>query len=104
VAAFTPVLVLEDMVNIGTLFAFVVVCAAVLILRVKRPEAKRPFRCPGLFLVAPLGIAVNLFMMVVLSPWTWLRLVVWLFIGLMIYFGFGYWNSSLGKREAASQQ
>src|SRR5438874_1233843 len=48
VAAFTPVLVLEDMVNIGTLFAFVVVCSAVLILRVKRPDAHRPFRCPGL--------------------------------------------------------
>ena len=44
------------MVNIGTLFAFVVVCAAVLILRIRRPDATRPFRCPALFLVAPLGI------------------------------------------------
>ncbi len=75
VAAFTPILVLEDMVNIGTLFAFVVVCAAVLILRIKRPDAHRPFRCPLLYIVAPLGIAINLILMLFLSLETWLRLV-----------------------------
>ena len=57
VAAFTPIVVLEEMVNIGTLLAFVIVCGAVLLLRIRRPEATRPFRCPALFLVAPLGIA-----------------------------------------------
>jgi APA family basic amino acid/polyamine antiporter len=98
VAAFTPIGDLEKMVNIGTLFAFVVVCAAVLILRIKRPDAKRPFRCPGLFLVAPLGILVNVTMMLFLPLITWLRLVVWLGIGLLIYFSYGYFHSSLGKQ------
>jgi APA family basic amino acid/polyamine antiporter len=98
VAAFTPIGDLEKMVNIGTLFAFVVVCAAVLILRIKRPDAKRPFRCPALFLVAPLGILINVTMMLFLPLITWLRLVGWLVIGLVIYFSYGYYNSSLGKQ------
>ena len=93
VAAFTPIADLEKMVNIGTLFAFVVVCAAVLILRVKRPEAPRPFRCPAVFIVAPLGIAVNLLLMLFLPVTTWMRLVVWLGVGMLIYFGYGYHNS-----------
>lgn len=97
VAAFTPILVLEEMVNIGTLFAFVVVCAAVLILRVQRPDAKRPFRCPAVFVVAPLGIAVNLIMMLFLSADSWLRLVIWMGLGLVVYFSYGIWNSTLGR-------
>ena len=97
VAAFTPILKLEEMVNIGTLMAFVMVCAAVLILRIKRPEAHRPFRCPLVYLVAPLGIGVNFIMMLFL-PWdTWMRLVVWLVVGLCIYFGYGVWHSALGN-------
>jgi APA family basic amino acid/polyamine antiporter len=97
VAAFTPIEKLEKLVNIGTLFAFVVVCAAVLILRVKRPDAQRPFRCPGLFVVAPLGILVNLTMMLFLPIATWERLVYWLLAGLVIYFAYGFWNSVIGK-------
>ncbi len=99
VAALTPIGVLEEMVNIGTLFAFVVVCAAVLILRFKRPEARRPFRCPLVYVVAPLGILVNVTLMLFLPIDTWTRLVVWLFIGLTIYFTFGWRNSVMGKRE-----
>jgi APA family basic amino acid/polyamine antiporter len=100
VTAFTPILILEDMVNIGTLFAFVVVCAAVLILRITRPDARRPFRCPLVFVVAPLGIVANLILMLFL-PWdTWLRLVIWLIIGLVIYFVYGMRNSALRKRMA----
>jgi APA family basic amino acid/polyamine antiporter len=102
VAAFTPILVLEEMVNIGTLFAFVVVCAAVLLLRIRRPDAKRPFRCPLLFVVAPLGIVVNVTMMLFLPVDTWLRLVIWLGIGLLIYFGYGYWKSTLRKHVEAA--
>jgi APA family basic amino acid/polyamine antiporter len=97
VAAFTPITILEDMVNIGTLFAFVVVCGAVLLLRIRRPEVYRPFRCPGVFVVAPLGIVVNLIMMLFLPVETWIRLVVWLFIGLVIYFTYSYRHSSVGK-------
>jgi APA family basic amino acid/polyamine antiporter len=98
VAAFTPILVLEEMVNIGTLFAFVVVCAAVLILRRKNPEAARPFRCPAVWLVAPLGILVNFTMMLFLSIDSWLRLVVWMAVGLVIYLGYGMRHSTLGRQ------
>jgi amino acid transporter len=98
VAAFTPIFVLEEMVNIGTLFAFVVVCAAVLILRVNRPEAPRPFRCPAVFVLAPLGILVNFVMMLFLPADTWMRLVVWMAIGLVIYFLYGVRHSTLGRQ------
>jgi APA family basic amino acid/polyamine antiporter len=102
VAAFTPIQDLEKMVNIGTLFAFVVVCGAVFMLRIKRPDVHRPFRAPALFIVAPLGILVNVIMMVVLPPMTWARLVVWLLIGLVIYFSYGYWHSKLRKQVEQS--
>jgi len=101
VAAFTPIQDLEKMVNIGTLFAFTVVCAAVLILRVRRPEATRPFRCPFLYVVAPLGIFVNIVLMLFLPVETWLRLVIWLAIGLVFYFTFGYHQSLLQKSKNA---
>jgi APA family basic amino acid/polyamine antiporter len=106
ITAVTPINVLFNMVNIGTLLAFIIVCAAVLILRLTRPEAERPFRCPGVYLVAPLGIGVNLLMMMFLPLDSWLRLVGWLLIGMVIYFGYGFrrtvmareqWRQQLGK-------
>jgi APA family basic amino acid/polyamine antiporter len=97
VAAITPIAKLEEMVNIGTLMAFVIVCAAVLILRVKRPDAHRPFRCPAVKILAPLGIVVNFIMMLFLPLDTWLRLVFWLIAGLFIYFGYGIWRSAVGR-------
>jgi APA family basic amino acid/polyamine antiporter len=97
VAALTPITKLEEMVNIGTLMAFVIVCAAVLLLRFQRPHAERPFRCPWIYVVGPLGILVNLIMMLFLPIDTWARLVIWLVIGLCIYFTYGLWNSTLGR-------
>ncbi|MBX9792131.1 MAG: amino acid permease [Pirellulales bacterium] len=97
VAAVSPIHLLTEMVNIGTLMAFVMVAAAVLVLRWTRPDAERPFRCPAVFVVAPVGIAVNLLMMLFLPGDTWLRLVIWLAIGLAIYFLYGYWHSHLGR-------
>jgi APA family basic amino acid/polyamine antiporter len=99
VAAFTPISKLEEMVNIGTLMAFVIVCASVWMLRTKRPTAPRPFRTPFLTVVAPAGIIVNLLLMLMLPPDTWLRLVIWLVIGLVIYFSYGYSRSSVRERE-----
>jgi amino acid transporter len=98
VAALTPIKDLEEMVNIGTLMAFVIVCAAVLLLRLRRPTAERPFRAPLLFLVAPLGILVNLIMMLFLPLATWARLVIWLIVGLVIYFGYGRRHSTIGQQ------
>jgi APA family basic amino acid/polyamine antiporter len=98
VAAFTPITKLEEMVNIGTLMAFVIVCAAVLLLRIRRPNAERPFRTPFLFVMGPLGIIVNLIMMLFLPLDTWIRLVVWLVAGLLIYFTYGKRHSTVGKR------
>lgn len=97
VAAFTPITKLEEMVNIGTLLAFVIVCAAVLLLRIRRPNAERPFRTPALFVLGPLGIVVNLIMMLFLPLDTWIRLVVWLGVGLTIYLGYGFARSILAS-------
>jgi len=79
------------------LMAFVMVCASVLQLRITRPSLNRPFRCPALFLVAPLGVLVNLAMMAFLPLDTWMRLVIWLGLGLVIYFCYGHWHSRIGK-------
>jgi APA family basic amino acid/polyamine antiporter len=100
VTALTPLDALENMVNIGTLLAFIIVCAAVLILRVRRPEMRRPFRCPLVFVVAPVGILVNLTMMLFLPLDTWYRLFGWLALGLIIYFAYGRFHSMLGRRLA----
>ena len=97
VAAVSPIHLLTEMVNIGTLMAFVMVAAAVLVLRRTRPDAHRPFRCPAVYVVAPLGIVVNFIMMLFLPGDTWLRLVLWLAAGLLIYFLYGYWHSHLGR-------
>ncbi|HEX3315574.1 MAG TPA: amino acid permease [Gemmataceae bacterium] len=102
ITAFTPIRKLEEMVNIGTLFAFVVVCAAVLLLRIRRPEAKRPFRCPAIYIVGPLGVIANLGLMLFLAIDTWIRLVVWLVIGLVFYFCFGYWHSVMSASPPTS--
>jgi APA family basic amino acid/polyamine antiporter len=103
-AAFTPVAQLQNLVNIGTLMAFVLVCAAVMVLRVRRPDASRPFRCPAVFVVAPLGIAVNLTMMLFL-PWeTWLRLGAWLAVGLVIYFAYGRRHSRVAHPPAVAPE
>ncbi len=88
-AGLLPLRILADLVNIGTLFAFVIVCAAVLIMRRTHPDTPRPFRAPmGTF--APVaGILICLLLMFSLPAENWVRLVVWLVIGFAIYFGYG---------------
>jgi APA family basic amino acid/polyamine antiporter len=99
IAAFTPVTKLEEMVNIGTLMAFALVCVAVLVLRVRRPTARRPFRCPAVWVVAPAGIVVNVVMMLFLPVDTWLRLLVWLALGFVFYWSYGRKMSVLAHVE-----
>lgn len=96
-AGLFPIDWLLHLTNIGTLFAFVIVCAAVLIMRRTDPDAHRPFRCPGCPVVPILGILCCLTLMLSL-PWeNWLRLFGWLGIGLLIYFAYGARHSVLGK-------
>jgi len=95
--ALLPLRMLAELVNIGTLLAFVIVCAAVLIMRRTNPEMPRPFRCPLVPLVPLLGIAFCLLLMFSLPVENWLRLIVWLLIGFAIYFSYGRRHSVLGR-------
>jgi APA family basic amino acid/polyamine antiporter len=88
-AALIPIGVLGELVSIGTLLAFVIVCAGVWILRVRRPNLPRPFKTPWVPLVPILGILVSGLMMASLPLDTWLRLIIWLIIGMAVYFFYG---------------
>jgi basic amino acid/polyamine antiporter, APA family len=100
-----PIGDLATLVNIGTLLAFVIVCAGVWVLRKKRPDLPRPFRTPLVPLVPILGMAVSLFLMVSLPVVTWYRLVIWLLIGLCVYWTYSVRNSVVGKSmEPAERQ
>jgi basic amino acid/polyamine antiporter, APA family len=87
-AAFVPISVVGKMTSIGTLFAFVIVCIGIIIMRKTHPDTPRPFKTPLVPLFPILGIAVNVAMMYGLGWSNWLRLVVWMAIGLVIYFGY----------------
>lgn len=94
-AGFLPLDALLQMTNIGTLFAFAVVCAAVLILRYTNPTAPRPFRVPLVPVVPVVGVLGCLLLMFSLPAHNWYRLFVWMAIGLVIYFSYGRWHSRL---------
>lgn len=98
VAALTPINIIAELVNIGTLLAFVIVCMSVWIMRFKEPDRERPFRTPLLNFVAPLGIIFNIAMMLSLGIHNWERLVFWLAIGCVIYFFYSRKTSLLQKR------
>ena len=101
-AGFVPITIVGEMVSIGTLLAFVMVCLGIIILRRTDPHAPRSFRTPWVPLVPILGILTCVTMMASL-PWeTWLRLALWLAIGLAIYYGYGKRNSKLGREAAAN--
>ncbi|WP_428483553.1 amino acid permease [Rhodopila sp.] len=97
VAALVPIAILGELVSIGTLFAFVLVCGAVIYLRRTNAGTPRPFRVPAVPWVPILGILFCLLLMAGLPPVTWLRLAVWLVIGLVIYFSYGRSHSTLRR-------
>jgi APA family basic amino acid/polyamine antiporter len=96
-AALLPLRFLAELVNIGTLLAFLIVCAAVLIMRKTHPDAERPFRAPFVPLVPILGMATCLLLMLGLPAENWWRLFGWLAIGFVIYFGYGRKHSVMSK-------
>jgi basic amino acid/polyamine antiporter, APA family len=100
-AGFFPIDLLGELVSIGTLFAFVVVSAGVLMLRYKRPELPRPFKTPLVPLVPALGILVCGYLMYGLPRDTWYRLIIWLAIGLVLYFVYGKSHSRLAGDPGA---
>ncbi|HEY6401754.1 MAG TPA: amino acid permease [Blastocatellia bacterium] len=97
-----PISVLGELVSIGTLLAFVIVCAGVLILRVKRPDIHRPFKAPWVPFTPLMGILLSLLLMASLPLDTWLRLLVWLLIGFAIYFGYSRKHSRLQTSEKST--
>jgi len=93
VGSVTPIEDIGKMVNIGTLLAFVIVSISVMVLRYTNPSQPRPFRTPWVPLVPILGVIANGYMMFKLGMWNWIRLVVWLGIGLIVYFAYSVKHS-----------
>ncbi|MFZ1133512.1 MAG: amino acid permease [Candidatus Korobacteraceae bacterium] len=96
-ASVVPIGILGELVSIGTLLAFVIVCAGVLILRKRRPDLHRPFKTPWVPTVPILGIIISFALMASLPLATWIRLFVWLAIGMAIYFGYGRYHSHVQR-------
>ena len=100
-ASIVPISILGELVSIGTLLAFVIVCGGIWALRRTNPNLHRPFKTPLVPLVPILGIAISLLMMVGLPADTWLRLIIWLAIGMVVYFAYG---SKRSRVQAAQRQ
>jgi APA family basic amino acid/polyamine antiporter len=119
VAGFLPIGEVAELVNIGTLSAFIVICLAVLILRLRRPDLQRSFRTPAIWIIAPLGVLFSLFLII---GWPWAsptggamligglpgitiwRFVIWMAIGLLVYFGYGIRHSRLAREQEKQSQ
>ena len=98
IAGIFPLSVLSELVSIGTLMAFAIVCISVMVLRRTHPELNRPFKVPLVWLIPPLG-AFFCFLQMVSLPWaTWMRLILWTLAGIVIYFVYGRRNSFLGRK------
>ncbi len=91
-----PISVAGELTSIGTLFAFAVVSAGVLVMRITQPEVERPFKAPFIYFTGPMGVLCAVGLMATLPLDTWIRLVVWMAIGLVIYFVYGAHHSVLG--------
>jgi basic amino acid/polyamine antiporter, APA family len=103
ISGFVDLTTLANLVSIGTLFAFVLVSIGVVVLRRTRPDLPRAFRTPAAPVVATLSVVLCVYLMLNLTGETWIRFVVWMAIGLGVYFTYGYRRSRLGRREAEAK-
>ena len=101
-SALVPISLLGELVSIGTLFAFVIVAIGILVMRQTKPDLARPFRVPAVWIIAPLSAITSLLLMASLPLDTWLRLIIWMAIGLVIYFLYGRNHSKLQHPERIS--
>jgi APA family basic amino acid/polyamine antiporter len=90
---------LAELVNIGTLFAFVLVSIGVMVLRRKQPDLRRVFHTPAVYVTGTLSVLASVYLMLNLPAATWLRFVIWMALGLVVYFGYGYRASTLHRAE-----
>ena len=97
IAGLFPIDLIAEMVSIGTLLAFAMVCVSIVILRVKRPDMHRPFKTPMVWFVAVTGFLGCIYLMTSLPVSTWVRLGVWTLIGIAIYLFYGFRHSKLNK-------
>jgi len=97
IAGFIPLGDLAELVNIGTLAAFFLVCLGVIVLRITKPDMERPFRSPFSPLFPVLGMLSCAALMAFLPSITWLRFIIWLVIGLIVYFGYSMYHSKAAK-------
>ncbi|MGH9454741.1 MAG: APC family permease, partial [Terriglobia bacterium] len=103
-AALLPISTLDELTSIGTLFAFTVVCAAVWILRRKQPDLYRPFRTPWVPFVPIMGMVISMLMMFSLHLLTWEVFLIWLAVGLVVYFMYGIRHSKLRQKNQAGTE
>ena len=102
-AAFANIAEVVDLTNIGTLFAFVLVSAGVIFLRRSDPDRRRPFRVPWVPLTPLISIVACMYLMLQLPVVTWMRFGIWLVVGLVLYFAYGFRNSALRRKAEAAR-
>ncbi|MGW7518564.1 amino acid permease [Streptomyces sp. NPDC054796] len=103
IAGFLPIEEAAELTNIGILLAFVVVCVAVIVLRYRRPDLPRTFRCPGMPVVPALGVVFSLWLTTFLAWQTWVRFAIWFALGLVVYFAYSYRRSELARGPVESK-
>lgn len=99
IAGFSPLHNLAELVNIGTLAAFAVVCGGVVMLRFTKPDLPRPFKTPFSPLIPAIGVISAIYLMCSLPAVTWIRFIIWMLIGLVVYFTYGQFHSALNKQK-----